>query len=367
MTPMDAPQSQTVAAALRASAQLYAGMGARLYSVLCERMAEDPELVELAGHGQESARAMHLLSSVHFLLLQDPADPLSRFFATLAEAPLPPEQAFPHLQRFCHAHREAIIGLMRTRTVQTTFVERCRAVVAPFSLVAREAGEPLNLIELGSSAGVLLTFDKYAYELDGRGRVGRADAPLTLVGEVRDGPDLRIPAIGSRIGVDLHPIDVTSALERRWLLALCFPEYREQQQRLAVALEEVARAGVRVLKGDALDHLPRLLAETPGPLCVFHSACLFYWSIEAKAALDRQLLEASKGREIWRVGIEPADSWNAWNRGQAATAQDPDEPKKPVGGVTIWRYRDGVAESRFVAHNSSDYGALQWIGPADRF
>jgi hypothetical protein len=364
---MDLQQSQTVAASLRASADLYAGMGVRFYSVLCERMAEDPELVALAAHGLESARAMHLLSSVHYLLLQDPADPLSRFFATLTETPAPPEEAFPDLQRFCRQHHEALVKLMRTRTVQTTFVERCRAVVAPFSLVAREAGEPLNVIELGCSAGVLLTFDKYAYELDGAGRVGPAEAPLTLAGEVRDGPRLHIPRIGARIGVDLHPIDVASAEERRWLLALCFPEFREQQQRLAVALEEVARAGVQVFEGDALDHVPRLLGETPGPLCVLHSACLFYWGAEAKAALDRQILDASKGREIWRIGIEPADSWNAWNRGQAATAQDPSEPKKPVGGVTIWRYRDGEAESRFVAHNSSDYGTLQWLGPTDRF
>lgn len=364
---MDVQQSQIVAAALRASAQLFGGMGARLYSVLCTRMAEDAELIELAALGQESARAMHLLSSVHYLLLQDPDDRLGRFFATLTDQPAPAEEAFPELQRFCRTHREAIAELMRTRTVQTTFVERCRAVVAPFSLVAREAGEPLNLIELGCSAGVLLTFDRYAYEMDAGGRVGAAEAPLTLVGEIRDGPQLRIPAIGTRIGVDLHPIDVTSPDERRWLLALCFPEFREQQARLAVALEEVARAGVRVVEGDALDHLPRLLAETPDPVCVFHSACLFYWGDGAKAALERQLIAASRGREIWRIGVEPADGWNAWNRGKSASAQGPDEPQRPVGGVTLWRYRDGTAQSRFVAHNSSDYGTLQWVGAADRF
>jgi hypothetical protein len=358
-----AAEPEVVSAAFRASARLYASMGAPLYSALCQASADDPELVALAAHGQESARPMHLLSAVHYLLLQDPADPLARFFATLTHPPAPPEAAFPDLQRFCREHREAILGLMQTRTVQTTFVERCRAVVAPFSLIAREAGEPLNLVEIGCSAGVLLTFDRYAYELDGSGRVGPADAPLTLAGEVRDGPKLRLPEIGLRVGIDLHPVDVRSPQERRWLLALCFPEHREQQARLAVALEEVARTDIRVLQGDALDLLPGVLDKTPGPLCVFHSACLFYWDAEARQALDRELLEASRGREIWRMGIEPDEGWNAWNQGRSPQERS----AGPVGGVTIWRYRDGAAESRFVANNSSDYGTLQWIGRSDGF
>jgi hypothetical protein len=355
------PAPETVAASLQASAQLYASMGVHLYSALCRAAAGDAELVALAGHGQASARAMHLLSAVHYLLLEDPDDPLGRFFATLTPDPAPPEAAFPELQRFCREHRCAILALMASRTVQTTFVERCRAMVAPFSLVADQAGEPLNVVEIGCSAGVLLTFDRYAYEFAGRGRLGAPDAPLTLAGELHGGPALRIPTLGTRTGIDLHPIDAHSEDQRRWLLALCFPEYREQQARLAIALEEVARADIRMLQGDALDLLPGVLDETASPLCVFHSACLFYWSAEAREALDRVLARASRGREIWRVGIEPDEGWNAWNRGCAADAR----ATGPVGGVTVWRYRDGAALSRFVAHNSADYGALQWVGPAD--
>ena len=104
-----------------------------------------------------------------------------------------------------------------------------------------------------------------------------------------------------------------------------------------------------------------MLAKTPGPLCVLHSACLFYWGPEAREALDRQLLEASRGREIWRIGIEPTESWNAWNRGETRAEKDPRSDTQPAGGVTISRYSDGAVESRFVARNSSDYGRLDWI------
>jgi hypothetical protein len=99
--------------------------------------------------------------------------------------------------------------------VQTTYVDRCRAVLAPLCLVADQAGEPLNLVEIGCSAGVLLTFDKYAYELNEAGRIGPADAALTLKGQLFGGPRLRMPAIGARIGLDLHPLDARSEDERR--------------------------------------------------------------------------------------------------------------------------------------------------------
>jgi hypothetical protein len=351
---------ETVRAAFLASAELYDKMGARLYSVLCRQAAAAPELLALAAHGQAAARAMHLLSSVHYLLLQDPRDPLARFFATLTPHPAPAEEAFPDLLRFCQARRAEILDLLRTRTVQTTFVERCRALVAPMAYVADRAGEPLNLIEIGCSAGVLLTFDKYAYELNGQGRIGPAGAPLVLQGEVRGGSELRIPRVGSRIGIDLHPVDVRSEAERRWLLALCFPEFREQQARLATALDEVCAAGIQVMQGDGLELVPRALAQTADPVCVFHSACLFYWSAEAREALDARLREASLGRQIWRIGIEPTDSWNAWNKGetQSGTASG---AGRPSGGVTVWRYSAGAVESRFVARNSSDYGSLEWI------
>ena len=148
--------------------------------------------------------------------------------------------------------------------------------------MADAAEEPLNLVEVGCSAGVLLDRDKYAYRLEGGGRVGAADAPLTLSLAVTGGKPLRIPRIGIRIGLDLHVVNVRSEDERRWLLALSFPEHRQQQAALATALNVVAQTPIRMIEGDALDSLPAVLAETPDPLCVLHSACSMYWSSHAK-------------------------------------------------------------------------------------
>jgi hypothetical protein len=65
------------AASLRAGSRLYEVMGTPLYAALCARGADDPDILELVSNAREGAAPMHLLFSVHYLLLQDPGDPLS--------------------------------------------------------------------------------------------------------------------------------------------------------------------------------------------------------------------------------------------------------------------------------------------------
>jgi hypothetical protein len=349
------------AAALRAAVHLYRVMGTPLYATLCARAASDADIVALVSRANAGAAPMHLLSSVHYLLLQDPSDPLSRFFATLTPSPRPAEDAFPEFVRFCREHREEILQLLDTRTVQTTYAERCRTVMPLLSRVADEAGEPLNLVEIGCSVGVLLTFDKYAYELEHGSRLGPADAPLTLSLTVTGGRPLRIPRIGARIGLDLHILDASSEDERRWLLALSFPEHREQQAALATALHVVERTPMRMIEGDALDTLPAVLADTPDPLCVLHSACLMYWPSQAKAALDALLVDASRNRSIYRVAMEPTDRFASEQKGLTDGSQQSAPGARIRGEAIITHYHAGAVRRIASARTAPDYGSVEWI------
>jgi hypothetical protein len=246
--------------------------------------------------------------------------------------------------------------LLRTRPVQMTYVERCRTLLPALCAVADEAGEPLNLIEIGCSAGIMLTFDRYAYELRPGERVGDEDAAIELKGELHGGgPALRIPRIGKRTGIDLNLMDPHSPEDRRWLLATCYPELLTEQARLEQAMDIVAATDITWRQGDALDHLAQALAETPDPVCVYHSACMFYWSAEGKAALDAQLREASRGRTIHRLGIEPSERYDQWQTGRG------EETPGASGEITITTYRDGEATSRVVGRLSPDFGTVWWL------
>jgi hypothetical protein len=353
---------ERVAGAFRASAEIYRQMGTPLYAELCKGVVEDRELLDLADRGAEGAKPSHFFSAVHYLLLGDPSDPLARRFATLSDEPLEPDGAFPEFARFAREHRAQLRELLETRSVQTTYAERCRAILPPMCEVAREAGEPLNLIEIGCSAGVLLVFDKFAYRLNKQGLVGPEDAPLLLEGELRDGPELFIPRIGKRTGIDLHTIDVRSEEERRWLLSLCFPELREEQARLARALDVIAETEITLLEGDGLTHIRTALASTPDPLCVYHSACLRYWPVESRAALEDILLEESRRRTFWRISIEPSDAFDEWYTGRSAEGPDRSRATGPTGEIAIFRYTAGAAERRVVGRPNADYGVVQWCG-----
>jgi hypothetical protein len=172
---------------------------------------------------------------------------------------------------------------------------------------------------------------------------------------------MRIARAGKRIGIDLNPLNASSADDRRWLQALCFPEFREQQARLATALDVTARTDICLFKGDALDRLSQALAISHGPVCVFHSVCLLYWSGEARAALHRKLCEASHSRDIFRLGFELSEEFAAWHAGQGVQPA----PGKRVPGmtfdITCTCYGAGTAESRIIAHTTPDFTSLNWL------
>lgn len=358
---ISAEHRERITASFRAGEEVYARENSPLYSMLARFGADDAEIVEMACHAMASAPPVHLFTAVHFLLLGGIDDPLARYFPTLAETPLPPEEVWPHFRRFCLEHRDEILELLRTRAVQMTYVERCRSVIAPLCHVADLAGEPLNLIEIGCSAGVLLTFDSYAYEMGEGERFGPENAPFVLKGDLAGGPSLRIPKIGKRIGMDLNIIDPSVEEDRRWMLATCFPELLGQQKRLAEAMDIVAETDITWLEGDALARMTEALAAVPDPVCVYHSACLFYWPKEAKAALDELLCEAGRERTIYRFGSEPSERYDEQMSGRGDNGDDIKNSTGPNGEITYTCYRDGTMDRRILAQSYATLGKTIWI------
>ena len=180
---------------------------------------------------------------------------------------------------FVVSHMEDLHQLMSSRSTQTNEPGRC-AVLLPLLATLTQ---PIALLEVGASAGLCLLPDRYRYDYGGR-RVGPADSPVTFPCEPRGSVPVpeAIPEVAWRLGVDLHPLDVTDPDTGRWLSALVWAGDAEREDRLRAAIRVASNDPPSVVSGDLLGETTRLAASAPpeATLVVFHSAVMPYLSPE---------------------------------------------------------------------------------------
>ncbi len=281
-----------------------------LYTVLARAVAADPALLALAALVPlENQPANILMAAVQRRLFELPDDPLARFYANLTAAALPPEQAVADFRRFVLAQAAALTPLLTGRRTSTNELQRAAVLLPAFGLAAAEA-EPLHLVEIGCSAGILLAFDRVAYDYGDAGRLGPADAPLTLRCQVEGKPPLplRLPRVASRVGLDLMPLDAGNADDVAWLEALVWPEQPARRERLRQALTLTRATPPRLIAGDAAESFAAVAASLPadGLVVVFHSFALVQFPAAARARLLAAIDDLALRRPVWRIGYEHA-------------------------------------------------------------
>jgi hypothetical protein len=323
-------------------------LDAPLYAHLADRARRDSELCALAALAHETQPPANLLlGAVHFLLLRGAQHPLRCHYRTVS-TDIAEGDAFPHFRDFCLQHKDALATLIRTRVTNTNEVRRCIYLHAGFLVIAAEAPRPLHTIEIGPSAGLNLSWDKYGYRyLAGDGRsfgAGARDAPLTLETRLVGGkiPPLGLPPpVARKIGLELHPVDLANRDDRDWLRALIWPDAPERMARLDSALAVAAREAPDIRAGDAVDLLPEAAAEIPrqGALCIFHTMTVHQFPEEKKQALLDLMLVMSLRRPVWRLWMEYQDG---------------------VFSLFLDRYADGSAESRLLAHGTGHATEMDW-------
>lgn len=284
-----------------------------LYEYLSLSIAEDGDLLHLAAHVPPGQPVPNLFfAAVHYLLLRDPSPPLSRYYRSLEPNPGAFQEAYPAFREFALDHAEAIKQLLTTRKVQTNEVRRTAYLFLAFSLIAKLAGgQPLALIEIGTSAGLNLMWDHYAYSYGDYGAFGDANAPVqiesSLQGSKRPPYPIKIPPVIYRLGIDLNPIDVRDAGEAMWLRALIWPEHEERVLRLQKAIEVVKRSPPRLLAGDGVDLLPQAARTAPdeAALCIFHTYTINQFSPEARDKFSALIEEQAALRgELYYLSAE---------------------------------------------------------------
>jgi hypothetical protein len=332
----------------------------RLYEVVSLAVAADAELLEwLSGVIGERAHPTLLFAAVHFLLLDSDTagQRLAAFYPNLSTSAAPPEIAYPAFREFVWHARERLATLLATRVTQTNEVARCCYLLPAFVHAAKRTPKSLAIVDVGSSAGLTLLFDRYAYDYGDGSSVGDVSSSVRLTTTLRGGliETKPVPRVVDRVGIDLAPIRLDDAAAVRWLEACVWSEHIERFTTLRAALALARIDPPRVIEGNAVDVLPALVAgiDSDAALVIVNTNVMLYFSRDEQARYARLLANIGATRELF---------WVANEHPRLLRAVGFDAPLDPSADPTGLP----LAMTHFRAGRRRD-DVLAWVGPHGRW
>ncbi|WP_404475341.1 DUF2332 family protein [Microbacterium aerolatum] len=263
-----------------------------------------------------------------------------------------PLAGFAQWRAFVLAHADAVVEECSRRRVQTNEPLR----LAPLLPVLSEIDGPIALLEIGASGGLCLYPDRYSYrfvEDDGMPRT-RLDpeggvSTVVLTSRVRGAmPQVRMPEIVWRAGIDLDPLDARDPRDRAWLQGLVWPGETGREERIAAALDIVAADPPMMVRGDAVEKVAGVAASAPrdATLVITTPGVLAHIPRAARAALIDAVralparwitIDAPGLHDAWQPPMDAA-TWSGFVvafDGQVRAAAD------PLGRWWEWRADSG--------------------------
>lgn len=284
--------------------------GSPMYQYLSTQVSHDQELINLAKEADSKQPAPNLFfAAVHFLVMQNPSEELARYYPSLGGTFEASPQMFRCFKNFCMKFNSRIGEILKTRLVQTNEVQRCALLFPAVNFVSQKSGQfKLALVDVGVSGGLNFLMDKARIQYtDGR-TFGPQESLLRIRCESKGKP---IPPeqdaeITDRIGIDLNPIDLLNEEERRWNLALIWPDQLERIERFKSVIQLLRAVPISFEIGDGNEVLSRIASSIPNSnlLCVMHSFTLNQFSKEDRQAFDETISRLSSDRNIWRISLE---------------------------------------------------------------
>lgn len=247
------------------------------------------------------------------------------------------------------AHAEAIADECGRRSVQTNEPLRCAALLPVLSLIEG----PVALLEVGASAGLCLYPDRYSYRYHRGAQTLALDppngvSPVVLHSDLEGTPELRMPEVVWRAGIDLHPLDARRPEDRAWLTGLVWPGEEGRRERIDAALDIAASAPPVLVAGDGADALPALAAEAPrdATLVVTTPGVLAHVPRTRRAAV----IAAARAAGRW-ITLDSPGLHDGWTRrvdsvrGGFSLALDGDVVAEadPLGAWVAWHPGSGPA------------------------
>lgn len=281
-----------------------------LYEFLSLQIADDEEILQLSSYTQSGQPVPNLLfGAVHYLLLQGKEHELKEYYPSVVYNPRNVKNSFVSFKDFCLKNNEQIIKILQTKLVQTNEVRRCAYLYPAFCYIYEKVKKPLSLIEIGTSAGLQLFWDKYSYSYKTKKEkvYGAPHSTVRITSEVKadELPLLfrNAPPVSTRIGIDLHIIDVTNAEDYLWLKALIWPEHKQRRKLFRDAAHYIKENTLELIEGDGISLLPRIVnnIQDDSVTCIFHTHVANQIPQEAKKQLMDTINKIGRTRDVFHL------------------------------------------------------------------
>lgn len=293
-----------------------------LYSELWEHLKNDAEILDFVNLvDKDQPNLVTFFANVNFLLLAEPQHPLALYYPYLHQNGAPPlSDAYAYFRGFVLAHAAQLRVLLPLARLQTNEPTRCTNLLPAFVLASRRGGyQPLNMVEIGSSAGLNLLWNRYSYRFSSDLTtedilVGDRTSPVQVRCELTGPhlpplPETALPPVASCQGIEISPRDIFNEEDMRWVRAAIWPEERTRHQVLDAAIRFARQAQLPLHQGDACDLLPGLLSTIPAhhTAVVWSSFAVNQGPVKVKEVIDAQIADASRERTLYRVSLEFLD------------------------------------------------------------
>ncbi|WP_036198568.1 DUF2332 domain-containing protein [Ureibacillus sinduriensis] len=279
-----------------------------LYAYWSKKISEDRELLTLIQFIPDSQPKPNMFfASVQYLALKQ-NHPLKTYYSIFDQSENYLEESFKCLKEFVRLNEEALINCFLTKLVQTNELNRSSYLYPIMSEIAYKTGKPLTLIEIGTSAGLLLNLDNYQYEIKETNQVlqfGNFKSDVVVHAENNGEPltAIRPFQVSERVGVDLNIVDLNEEEDYEWMQALIWPEQKSRKELLRKVRTLNKNIPKKLYAGDFLQVIPSFLQNIDNgtQTVIFHTHVANQFDESLKIKLLTMIHNISEQHPIYHV------------------------------------------------------------------
>ncbi|HRO02982.1 MAG TPA: DUF2332 domain-containing protein [Terricaulis sp.] len=205
------------------------------------------------------------------------------------------EEIWPAARAFLMREHDWVRAFLRSPP-QTNETRRAIALLAGFLAFAETWRGPVDMLEIGASAGLNRNWDRFAYRTDSWAW-GR-ESPVVINTAWHGAP----PPLGEinvrhRAACDLNPLDIRDEAARLQLKSYIWPDQPDRLARFDGAVALALQHDTRVDRADAAEWLAQKLAAraNDSATIVYHSVFLQYPPRAAREAIVGAIQRAGAG------------------------------------------------------------------------